>query len=48
VIRFIDSLTPVVGNDGREETGNLLVALAQDIFVVEPDAFLIVELGAAL
>ena len=38
----------VVGNDRREETGNLVVALAQDILMVEPDTFLIVELGAAL
>ena len=43
--RFINA---VVGYDGCEEIGNLLVALAEHILMVEPDTFLIVELRAAL
>ena len=38
----------VAGNYRREQARNLLVALAEDIFVVEPDTFLVVETGTGL
>ena len=38
----------VVGHDRREELGDLLIALAQDILMVEPDALLVIELGTRL
>ena len=38
----------IIGHDGRKEFGYLIVALLQDIFVIEPNAFLIVELGTGL
>ena len=41
-------LDTIVGNYGSEESGYFIITLAEDILMVEPHSFLIVELGSAL
>lgn len=46
--RFNDSSTPLLATMGAKSWAISSSALLQDIFVIEPDTFLIVELGTGL
>ena len=41
-------LYTIVGNNRGKEVSYFIIALHQNVFVVEPDAFLIVETGTCL